>query len=143
MHPLALPALDSPKWQSSVAAFAFGAKSALSSILALVLFGTKDVNFADPIAHLYLFTPKDRRLRTLAGSGREATTAFQGGTGDVLTGVITALVCQHLTPFDAARLGVHVHGLAGDLAAKQLGQVSLIASDLIDYLPAAFQASPR
>jgi NAD(P)H-hydrate epimerase len=63
-----------------------------------------------------------------------------GGTGDVLTGVITALVCQHLAPFDAARLGVHLHGLASDLAAKQLGQVSLIASDLIDYLPAAFQA---
>lgn len=66
-----------------------------------------------------------------------------GGTGDVLTGVITALVCQHLAPFDAARLGVHLHGLAGDLAAEQLGQVSLIASDLIDYLPAAFQAAPR
>jgi predicted branched-subunit amino acid permease len=40
LHPLALPALDSPKWQSSFAAFAFGVKSALSSILALVLFGT-------------------------------------------------------------------------------------------------------
>jgi ADP-dependent NAD(P)H-hydrate dehydratase len=61
-----------------------------------------------------------------------------GGTGDVLTGVITALVCQGLAPFDAARLGVHLHGRAGDLAARMLGQVSLIASDLIDYLPAAF-----
>ena len=63
-----------------------------------------------------------------------------GGTGDVLTGVITALLCQDLAPFDAARLGVHVHGTAGDLAAEELGQVSLIASDLIDYLPAAFQS---
>jgi NAD(P)H-hydrate epimerase len=62
-----------------------------------------------------------------------------GGTGDVLTGVITALLCQGLSPFDAARLGVHVHGLAGDLAAEKLGQVSLIASDLLDFLPAAFQ----
>jgi hydroxyethylthiazole kinase-like uncharacterized protein yjeF len=62
-----------------------------------------------------------------------------GGTGDTLTGIITALVCQHLAPFDAARLGCHVHGLAGDLAAEKLGQVSLIASDLIEYLPAAFQ----
>jgi NAD(P)H-hydrate epimerase len=62
-----------------------------------------------------------------------------GGTGDVLTGVITALLCQGLPPYDAARLGVHLHGLAGDLAAKKLGQVSLIATDLLDFLPTAFQ----
>ena len=61
-----------------------------------------------------------------------------GGTGDVLTGLITALVCQHLTPFDAARLGVYLHGLAGDLAAEETGEVSLIASDLIAWLPEAF-----
>lgn len=61
-----------------------------------------------------------------------------GGTGDVLTGVITALLCQNLSPFDAARYGVHQHGRAGDLAARMLGQISLIASDLIDYLAAAF-----
>jgi NAD(P)H-hydrate epimerase len=66
-----------------------------------------------------------------------------GGTGDVLTGVITALVCQGLSPFDAAVLGAHVHGLAGDLAAAELGQVSLIASDLLRYLPKAFQAGER
>ena len=62
-----------------------------------------------------------------------------GGSGDVLTGVTTALLCQDLEPFDAARLGVHIHGLAGDLAAEKLGQVSFISSDFIDYLPAAFQ----
>ncbi|HVX62959.1 MAG TPA: NAD(P)H-hydrate dehydratase [Pirellulales bacterium] len=62
-----------------------------------------------------------------------------GGTGDVLTGLTTALLCQNLSPFDAARLGVHLHGLAGDLAAAELGQVSLIASDLVRFLPAAFQ----
>ncbi len=62
-----------------------------------------------------------------------------GGTGDCLTGIITALVAQGMQPFDAARLGVHVHGLAGDLAANELGQRSLIASDLIQFLPAAFQ----
>jgi len=62
-----------------------------------------------------------------------------GGSGDVLTGLIAALVCQGLEPFDAARLGVHLHGLAGDLAAAELGQTSLIASDLVRYLPKAFQ----
>jgi ADP-dependent NAD(P)H-hydrate dehydratase len=63
-----------------------------------------------------------------------------GGTGDVLTGVIAALMCQGLSSFEAAVLGAHVHGLAGDLAAKELGQVSLVASDVITYLPKAFQA---
>ncbi len=62
-----------------------------------------------------------------------------GGSGDSLTGIITALLGQGMTPWAAARLGVHVHGLAGDLAAEELGEVSLIASDIIDYLPLAFQ----
>lgn len=62
-----------------------------------------------------------------------------GGTGDVLTGVITALLGQGLEPFAAAQLGVYLHGSAGDLARDQLGEVSLIASDLLDYLPRAFQ----
>ncbi|HEX4144924.1 MAG TPA: NAD(P)H-hydrate dehydratase [Pirellulales bacterium] len=60
-----------------------------------------------------------------------------GGSGDVLTGVITALVCQHLSPFDATRLGAHVHGLAGDLAAAAIGPVGIIASDLVRCLPQA------
>jgi NAD(P)H-hydrate epimerase len=65
-----------------------------------------------------------------------------GGTGDVLTGVITALLCQQLSPLDAGRLGTHVHGAAGDLAAECLGQVGMIASDLIRFLPPAFQQLP-
>jgi NAD(P)H-hydrate epimerase len=62
-----------------------------------------------------------------------------GGTGDCLTGVIAGILGQHLSPWDAARLAVHVHGLAGDLAAEELGQVSLVASDLLTYLPQAFR----
>ena len=62
-----------------------------------------------------------------------------GGSGDVLTGLIVALACQHLAPLDAARLGVFWHGLAGDLAAKELGQESMIASDLVRFLPASFR----
>jgi NAD(P)H-hydrate epimerase len=62
-----------------------------------------------------------------------------GGTGDVLTGMITALVCQKLAPFDAARLAAHVHGLAGDLAAAELGQVGMISSDLLRFLPHAWK----
>jgi ADP-dependent NAD(P)H-hydrate dehydratase len=61
------------------------------------------------------------------------------GAGDVLTGIVAALAGQQLSDFDAAVLAVYIHGLAGDLAAGRIGQVSLIASDLIDALPQAFQ----
>ena len=60
------------------------------------------------------------------------------GSGDVLTGVITALMGQGLDDFDATVLGVHLHGLAGDLAADEVGQISLTATDMIDALPEAF-----
>ncbi|HXG12069.1 MAG TPA: NAD(P)H-hydrate dehydratase [Gemmataceae bacterium] len=62
-----------------------------------------------------------------------------GGTGDVLTGLVAALLGQGLEPFAAAQLGAYLHGLAGDLARDQLGEVSLIAIDLLDYLPQAFR----
>lgn len=63
-----------------------------------------------------------------------------GGTGDCLTGIVAALLAQGLDAWNAARLAAHVHGLSGDLAAEALGEVSLIASDLVDYLPAAFKS---
>ncbi len=61
-----------------------------------------------------------------------------GGTGDVLTGLLTALCGQGISPFAAAQLAAHLHGLAGDLAAEDLSQPALIASDLLDYLPDAW-----
>jgi NAD(P)H-hydrate epimerase len=60
------------------------------------------------------------------------------GSGDVLTGTITALIGQGLSNFDAAVLGVYIHGLAGDIAAEKTGQVSLITTDIIESLPKAF-----
>lgn len=62
-----------------------------------------------------------------------------GGTGDVLTGLITSLIAQGANPFDAACLGCHLHGLAGDLAAEQLSPPGLIASDLPRFLPQAWK----
>lgn len=63
-----------------------------------------------------------------------------GGSGDVLTGVIAALLAQGLDPPAAARLGVYAHGLSGDLAAERWGEVSMAACDLVDELGAAFQS---
>jgi NAD(P)H-hydrate epimerase len=62
------------------------------------------------------------------------------GSGDCLAGILAALMGQGLPAYDAARIAVCVHGLAGDLAARDKTQISLIASDIIAYLPKAFQA---
>lgn len=61
------------------------------------------------------------------------------GTGDVLSGIIAALLAQKLPPGEAARIGVWVHGLAGDAAAMVLGELALTANDLIDFLPEVWQ----
>lgn len=62
-----------------------------------------------------------------------------GGTGDVLTGILLALLAQGYDSLQAARLGVYLHGLAGDLAARHLGQISLTAGDVVECLPEAFK----
>lgn len=58
-----------------------------------------------------------------------------GGSGDVLTGIIAALMAQGMPPFAAAALGVRLHGAAGDDAADRLGEYSVMASDIIDSIP--------
>jgi NAD(P)H-hydrate epimerase len=63
------------------------------------------------------------------------------GAGDVLTGIIAALVGQKMSNFDAAVLGVYIHGLSGDIAAEKTGQISLIATDIIESLGPAFSKS--
>ena len=85
--------------------------------------------------HRTFVTDGQRQTKNTTGNPALAT----GGSGDVLTGLITALACQGLEPIDAARLGVYIHGLSGDLAAAELGEVSTIASDLVQFLPDAFE----
>jgi NAD(P)H-hydrate epimerase len=61
------------------------------------------------------------------------------GSGDVLTGILTSLLAQGYSSLDAVRLGVYLHGLAGDFAAEELGEESVIASDIINNIPKAFK----
>ena len=62
-----------------------------------------------------------------------------GGSGDVLTGIITGLIGRGYKPFNAMIMGVYIHGLSGDISKKKLGEESLMATDLIDNLPKAFK----
>jgi NAD(P)H-hydrate epimerase len=80
-------------------------------------------------------TPEGTAFINTTGNPGMAT----GGTGDVLTGVIGGLLAQGCGPTEAACLGVHLHGLAGDLAAKEKGEAGLIAGDVIEKLPEAIQ----
>jgi len=59
------------------------------------------------------------------------------GSGDVLTGMIAAFLAQGVSTFEAARLGVFLHGKAGDAAAKKIGKTAMIATDIIDFIPYA------
>lgn len=63
----------------------------------------------------------------------------RGGSGDVLTGIILSLLAQGYSSHDATRLGVYIHGLAGDAAAKIKTEIGMLPTDLIKYLPIAFR----
>ncbi len=66
-----------------------------------------------------------------------------GGMGDVLSGIIGGLLAQGLEPVEACKLGVFVHGLAGDMVAEQNGEAGIIASDVANILPAAITRIPK
>jgi NAD(P)H-hydrate epimerase len=81
-----------------------------------------------------LVTDVERLYVNTTGNSGMAT----AGSGDVLTGVIASLLAQGMPAFEAAVLGAYLHGRAGDLAAQRLGEHGMIATDILDHLPAAF-----
>lgn len=111
---------------------------------------TKEINanrltVAQDFAHSYSCVLILKGARTIV-AGPDGKTAIcptgnsgmaTAGMGDVLTGMIAGLLAQGLSPWDAARAGVFLHGYAGDLAAQKLGRAGLIARDLLAHIPQA------
>jgi len=87
-------------------------------------------------SHKTLVTDGKRFFENKRGNPGMAT----AGVGDVLAGVIGAFIAQGLDMFSAAKYGVYIHSRAADLAAREKGELSLIASDIIDYLPLAIKS---
>lgn len=87
-------------------------------------------------AHTCITTPQGERYFNTTGNPGMA----KGGSGDVLTGILTGLLAQGYPPKEACLLGVYLHGLAGDLASRHLGENSMLAGDIVRYLPEAFMS---
>ena len=85
--------------------------------------------------HSALCMPDGHIVFNTTGNAGMAT----AGCGDVLTGIITGLLARGYKQADACIVGMYLHGLAGDIAVRETGVESLIASDLITYLPQAFK----
>jgi ADP-dependent NAD(P)H-hydrate dehydratase / NAD(P)H-hydrate epimerase len=84
--------------------------------------------------HTFIATPVDTGFFNATGNAGMAT----GGSGDVLTGILTGLLAQGYRSVDAAILGVYIHGLAGDMAAEKQSMEAMIAGDITDHLSYAF-----
>jgi NAD(P)H-hydrate epimerase len=107
----------------------------------------------DRIAIATAFAQKHRVTVVLKGAATVVATPYgwvfvnstgnpgmaSGGTGDVLTGMIGSFLAQGYTASQAACLGVYLHGRAGDLAAEEKGEASMIAGDLIEKIPQAIK----
>lgn len=89
--------------------------------------------------HSFIATPAGKGFYNTTGNAGMAT----GGSGDVLTGLLTGILAQGYTPEDAAIFGVYLHGLAGDLAAAANSMEAMTAGDIIEYLGQSFQQIGR
>jgi len=87
----------------------------------------------------FIATPEGKGFFNSTGNAGMA----KGGSGDVLTGIITGLLAQGNSPINSSIFGTYLHGLAGDIAAAQFSEQAMLASDLIDCLGKAFQQISR
>jgi NAD(P)H-hydrate epimerase len=85
-------------------------------------------------AHTCITTPDGKSYFNSTGNSGLA----KGGSGDVLTGLLTGLLAQGYSPFETCLLGVFIHGLAGDITKQEKGEIAMIPSDIISNFPNAF-----
>ena len=90
-------------------------------------------------AKTVIAAPNGHALVNMTGNSGMAT----GGSGDVLAGMCASLLAQGQEPFYCAAAAVYLHGLAGDLAARRLGKISMLPTDIIDELPNAILLSTK
>lgn len=86
-------------------------------------------------AHTRITTPEGESYFNSTGNSGMA----KGGSGDVLTGLITGLLAQGYTSLEASLIGVYVHGLAGDITKEEKGEFAMIPTDVIENIPNAFK----
>lgn len=86
-------------------------------------------------AHTCITTPQGESYFNSTGNSGLA----KGGSGDVLTGLVTGLLAQGYSPFEASVIGVYIHGLAGDITKEEKGEVAMIPTDVIENIPNAFK----
>lgn len=86
-------------------------------------------------AYTAIVCPNQHILFNTTGNAGMAT----AGSGDVLTGILAALLAQNYTPYETCILGTFTHGLSGDIAASEIGETSLISNDIIEHLPQAWK----
>lgn len=113
----------------------------VSEIIARQADAAKDFSTAHPDtvlvlkSHRTVIAQNGALYRNTAGNSGMA----KGGSGDVLAGVIASLTAQGADPFEAANMGVHIHALAGDIAAKRHGKTAMLPSDVIACLSDVFK----
>ena len=85
-------------------------------------------------AHTVIASPEGKLYFNSTGNPGMA----KGGSGDILTGIITGLLAQGYSSLKAAKIGVYLHGLAGDMASHELGEIAMNAGDILDFIPEAY-----